>query len=460
MNSTPQSYQRENNEITLLDALKVCFRFKYLILAITLIVTILGTLFIQVIYNASNKYYYSNFALYYTDVPAVVNTDVDFDFTSQTVIDRLKANEDLEGMNFDDLVLSNMGLSFDQSIVTDENRVQYANFPYARDAVYYTWVGSPNTIQSEEQAVAYVNALADSAIVLTREKISSLRFDSYLSQVGNSESFDREISYLQSQASMIVSNYETLISKYGANLYVSNNDTLKNKVDEIKIYIAKISFEDISDTIERNSYVKFLPNYDDEGNIVNYKADDRYKANVRESIKAIEEQLNEIKPLYQEAVQKEANPGSNSEINNYWVNRLETLTTQKTELERKLERLNNCVTKMDTAVSATDEYFAETAEVRQDLAECFDYLTDVLEEYREDLLYIYDLECRIIFEDSRMVVTTGGVGLLTSLVLTFAVGFILSLAAVFVVNMFMKARNELAQERLQEESDKAKEEKE
>ncbi len=456
MSTIPEN--NENREIRLIDIVKVCLRFKYVIIAITLAVCILGTLFIQVFYNKENRRYVSNFALYYSELPAIVNTDGSVNFASDEIVDALKENDALKSIDFNRFKEGNMGIMIDRNWT--EDRLLYANFPYKIDAFYYTMAIRTHNFSSEEQALIYVEAIAKAAISSNREKIESLKFDNYLRQVDTAESFEKEMSYLQNQASSITASYDKLIEIYKDSLVVVGGDTLRNRLDDIKIRYNQMNFTELREMSERNSYVKFFEVLDEDGNPTgNYEASPVYKSSVNEQLNSKKEELEKIEVRRLEAEARVNAPSGNATIDSAAYNDLKTLTLEKQELEKDIERLAKSQEKMSQVVSEDNAAILETKELREKLTAYKQELSELLEIYKQDILYIYDQDSRVIFESSKIIEIDGGFGLIISVLLTFVIGFVLSLLVVFFINTFKKSKKEMALEKASIEEEKVKESK-
>ena len=447
MGNSSENYT--NQEVTFLDALKVCLKFKYVILAITLAITILGTLFIQLFYKASSLIYSSNFALYYSDLPNIVGADLDFDFKSDKVVNQLKNNEALEGVNIDAFRSVNMGLDFDRDL--EKN---YASFPYERSAVYYTWSSRQSYFKDRAQAVAFVKALGQVAISQMREKVESVNFANYIKEVERAVSFEQEISYLRSQTNTITAYYEALIEIYGESYIVEEGVTLGNRFETVRFYTNTVNYDSLEETIKAKAYVKFLANTAQDQSVY-YSADANYIDKKEQALDKTQKDVNRVQELLNEANTElqQAQAAQNKMLMDFWLSRRDSLRLEFDNLEQSAEEIRTRLDKMRDPITkeiykiseqdylnATNSSIEETISLRAKLAECCDALSQYSENYKRDILTIYDAEHRIIYESRQEVVSGGGISLVVSILSTFGIGFVISLIVVFFINVGKKVK--------------------
>ena len=198
--------ENKSKELTFADLLEIIFKHKILLTAITLIVTIVGTLLLGVVYNNNKAQYTTSFILEYpgsTDLTLPDGSNLKYtEFISEDSLLKVKnSNPDYKDIDVATLALSG-DISISQEIVT--------NSANRKDTVYTITIQA-KYFKSKEIAKSFLKDLSILPLLEIKEMVKNTTYDSYLTAFDNSLSFDNKLAFLTAQKEYVLSAYDNTI---------------------------------------------------------------------------------------------------------------------------------------------------------------------------------------------------------------------------------------------------------
>ena len=398
--------ENKSKELTFVDLLNIIFKRKILLTAITLIITILGTLFLGVVYNYDKAYYTTAFVLDYPGVENLTLPDGSSlkysNFISQNSLEKVKdSNSNYSGIDVETLALSD-DISISQEIVTNSANKKDAVYTITIKAKYF-----PN----KEIAKSFLKDLSTLPISSIKEMVKNTRHDSYLTAYDNSVSFDNKLSFLEAQKAYLLEAYDTTITSLG-NISV-NNKSLTAYKQNVENYFLVNSLDLLVSEFEREGYAP-----------INDALAKQYQSEIDalETKKTLNEAI--IKEIRKE-IGESAYTGKEFDST-----RILELLEENALIAKKLEVLKD---KLNYAKGVTTNNEAYTAFTNR-LNDFYTNIDTFTNEYTQNINSIYEQLSSITFENSSIIKEAGGMSFPIAGLASFLVGFMVASCTIIVLN--------------------------
>ena len=267
--------EKEEGGITIGDIFRVIFSQKWLVLILAAIITLVGT--VGVYFLGESKSVYS--ATFVMQLPGSEESPTTYtfpdgtrfhftDLISKSNLEDAKASSDV----FKNIDVKKMREKGDVSISRELVETATGSDIYR---VYYNLSIKTKYFNSKDSAREFIIKLID----MPERYFANLElsYDAYLTAASELLAYDKKISYLQNQASYIVSRYNSFISSYGEDT-MANGKMLRSYSSAINVLFDNQVFEKLRAEARIKGYViseDAAKNYYTESNLQNLK--DQYE---------------------------------------------------------------------------------------------------------------------------------------------------------------------------------------
>lgn len=402
--------ENKSKELTFADLLEIIFKRKILLAVITLIITIVGTLFLGVVYSNSNAYYTTSFSLDYPGSATLTMPDGSnlkySDFISQKSLETVKKS-DSKYSSIDVVSLS----LYDDISISQEIVINSAE---RKDTVYTITVKS-KYFTNKEVAKAFLKDLSTLPINNVKEMVKNTRHDSYLNAYDNSLSFDNKLNFLETQKEYLLSAYDKTITSLGD--ISINNKSLSTYKQGVENFFMMNSLELLKSEFEREGYAP-----------KNEELVKSYQSEIETLISKKQSNENIIDAIRLEIGKNEY---SDKQIG---IDRILELLEENVIISSKIETLNTKLSYAKGEITNEQEYLAFTSK----LTSFYENVDNFTNEYVENVNTIYEQLSAITFENSSIIKERGGVSIIVAGIASFIVGLLIASFTILILNGIKK----------------------
>lgn len=402
----------ENNGTTLGDILKPILKVKWLVLIITAVITLVGTLIINFAYNPTDTYYSMDFSLLLPeDDGNVIYTYPDgkkMHFADIVAADALAEVKQSDPDKFKDIDVSKI---IDKSAIGIARNVTVRNSENAVPEVTYTITLKSQFVKDYNIARQYLTELASRPI----KYLSSLETNHfvYYDLSEKADDYESELELLESQLDYVISEFEKLSETYGEN-FKADGKSITAHLNEI------IAYKD------KDRLGSLAINVREEGILKNESVISEYEMKLKD--------LTKQRDLAQATLNNLLSTGSSSQGNVIYVDA--TVIKQQSDL---VESLNQQIKTVNKYI--TDKNVDSTFETRYIKTE-----RDIIKAYTETLKSVaseaYVKSSAVTFLSVNAVVREGGISLVVSILISLFVGVVISLIAGYVTGKVILNKKE------------------
>lgn len=408
----------EKEGISLGEIFKLMFSEKWVLLIIAVVVTVLGTLAMQLYSGLSTEYvvdfklkmpgYSMSDTYYYPDgEPFYYSTLV-----TENTLEAVKATNSLfEDVNTEALA-SRGGISIKFEL-PDADYVEFIDGTYILTA-------SARYFADSDVAKEFLRAVAN--YPCTYLSTMNMKHDSNLVLYDKADEYLQQIDYLQAQMDEIRLSLSTLISSYGANLVVEEGRTLNSYLRDVNAYANSYEYSNL-----KQEYTGAI-SVNDEGEIVSWSSDHVFYLLKEESINNYKNQQNELKKEFDnenfilEKMRVSTDTQSNIVAIQEQARRVTEIRDKKAVVDAILMAVEEGRCKVDT-----DGAFKTRIEgVKSKL----DEFTDMLERIEP---IVYGKTSNANFMQSNIISVNGSIGIVKSVIISLVIAIVLAAIVSFVV---------------------------
>lgn len=428
----------EDKSISFFDILHVIKKNIWLVLGVTLVVTVVGTLLFYFVYNKSKETYSYNFEI---STDAIVDGKYPdgtiFRYEDLISLDALKevvnSNEDFKSIDYKDMLEKNkitITDYVDENSKTDSKKVEASNIKVI--TIYAKYFS--DRIQASEFMKAIANAPLEKANNLTGE----LRYDSNLKAFDLCESsYENKVNFLKAQRDYLIEQYNLLSDVFNTKYSVQSStlglDSGKSLAD----------FQnDVLNTFTDETYSKL--NNKIKSNYLTIDMDksalEAKKASLEKQKTENEKILEELTLKYQELVGF-LNPASSDIIaqqESSFQTEMATIVVTNAKIVNQIKDIDEKLKKFN---GGGYNSVAE-AELAEELVEIRDSLEDRTELFAKVKELAMAKESKAIFK-TNMPNLEGGMNVWLELLISLLIGFVLILIIVCIKDLpkMMKEKN-------------------
>ncbi len=392
--------ENEMKELTLFDILKRVFKHKIILISITLVITILGTLFLGVFYSKDNATYSTSFTLTYPKSESSIYPDgsnlIYTDFISEDNLQIIKNNklEEYKSIDIEEMSLRN-DISISQT-TKDTKTV-------------YTVTIKQKYFNNRELAKKFLTDIASLPILKIIEMAQSTSHDDFINAYTSEIRYENKLELLETQKNFLIESYNKAIESYG-NLTLQKDDTSTSTLMEYK--------QSIVNYFSWNS-ISLLSSY---LTVKGYAPENKELEKIYLTQKSVVEfELDIIKNLIEtESLQNSNTPGD-------YVT-LAYLQEEQIKLEKEIKTLDNKIkfANGDYPTNLSQDEKLEYESFKNDLDEIYNKILYFLNEYAQNIEEIYETSSFVSFTTTSVITEDNSIGIFGSIVISCIVGFILA----------------------------------
>lgn len=428
--------EEKESGLSLGEILHVIFIKKWLLLAVTLAVMLVGVLFVELIYNPGRTYYQATFQVKFPDAFKVVGEEVvdetrhypdgsEFLYEELISLPNLKQaqekDEDFSTINVEKMKKQN-------AISIQEYEALINNQPVKMQI--YTIFISKSYFSSREQAANFFEALINIPVETVLEKSKLIDYDRYLKQYNLVDDYAAQMDILINQKNLIISSYEKLISEYSTAHVVTLKDGSRKTVSEaqsdIESYFKRYDLSAMKNEVEHNGYVKpdseFLITVRNQKTQLQRELDEN---NLK--LKNLKEQINGLTGLegqtliIQDLISDISRITDRNAVIQYTIENVYDKYLNAVKDPEYQENLKNFETRVNTHYEKLKEF------------------TDIYAAFNNE---IYETNTKVLVSAGSVITESGGIRLLITVAVTLVAGLVLGCCLNLVLDLpkFLKEK--------------------
>lgn len=402
----------ENNGTTLGDILKPILKVKWLVLIITAVITLVGTLIINFAYNPTDTYYSMDFSLLLPeDDGNVIYTYPDgkkMHFADIVAADALAEVKQSDPDKFKDIDVSKI---IDKSAIGIARNVTVRNSENAVPEVTYTITLKSQFVKDYNLARQFLTELASRPI----KYLSSLETNHfvYYDLSEKADDYESELELLESQLDYVISEFEKLSKTYGEN-FKADGKSITAHLNEIIAYKDKDRLGSLAIKVR------------EEGILKNESVISEYEMKLKD--------LTKQRDLAQATLNNLLSTGSSSQGNVIYVDA--TVIKQQSDLVESLNQQIETVNKYITGKNVDSTFETRYIKTERDIIKAY---TETLKSVASEA---YVKSSAVTFLSVNAVVREGGISLVVSILISLFVGVVISLIAGYVTGKVILNKKE------------------
>lgn len=402
----------ENNGTTLGDILKPILKVKWLVLIITAVITLVGTLIINFAYNPTDTYYSMDFSLLLPeDDGNVIYTYPDgkkMHFADIVAADALAEVKQSDPDKFKDIDVSKI---IDKSAIGIARNVTVRNSENAVPEVTYTITLKSQFVKDYNLARQFLTELASRPI----KYLSSLETNHfvYYDLSEKADDYESELELLESQLDYVISEFEKLSKTYGEN-FKADGKSITAHLNEIIAYKDKDRLGSLAIKVR------------EEGILKNESVISEYEMKLKD--------LTKQRDLAQATLDNLLSTGSSSQGNVIYVDA--TVIKQQSDLVESLNQQIETVNKYITGKNVDSTFETRYIKTERDIIKAY---TETLKSVASEA---YVKSSAVTFLSVNAVVREGGISLVVSILISLFVGVVISLIAGYVTGKVILNKKE------------------
>lgn len=401
--------EEKEDGISLGEIFHVIFIKKWILLITTVLVMLIGVIFVQVLYNPSKVEYVSSFEIHYPNSDTARYPDgSDFlykEFVSLENLQRAKnQKESFSSINIEKL---------QKDFSIKEEKITINDVPTSTGQ--YTATVLKKYFASSEQAADFFRVLMTIPVNDIKDKSKAIEYDRFLKQFGFMGDYISQVDLLIKQKNMIISGYEAMLTEYSNAIAIDiegQRKTINEAQNEIEGYFSFYDLESMKKEVELNGYI-------------NPESD--FLVNIKNEIETLtrtkEENKKKIDALYQQIAHlRETLDGTVTDV------AFQAIFTQISDLAQRnieIEHLIEVVYQAYLNGTSQEGYSTKLNAFQERLEQHYNKLQEFTKDYEKFNEAIYEQNTKLLFENNSIIMEQGGFNILLALVLFLVIGFIL-----------------------------------
>lgn len=353
----------ESREISFIQLIRVAFGKKLRLLIITAVFAVAGLLFFKKVYNPGNTYYSTEFNLFVQGLEeGMYINGAAFNFEDMVSLEALRSVKEMDS-DFDSIDVESMYNRNSISIT----HVRDASVTKEEKYLYYRISAASSNFKSASQAKKFLQYLAEQPLSTTLKLSDSTKYKYNLKMFDESESFDKQLTYLEAQYALLDAKYDALMLYYG-DISLRDGDTITDKKKAMEVFFENNSFAYLRYEQEQYGYV-----LNKGSNVENLKLT---KMDLEKQFKYNEMELEKLEGSITALVGTVGTGLQSAEIDSY-NSRITELIAKNIEITRKIDnidlQLQNVSNKDNTKFAEKLLYYRTTLEKYTDSYQLQEY---------------------------------------------------------------------------------------
>ncbi|MDE6661636.1 MAG: hypothetical protein K2J93_07420 [Anaeroplasmataceae bacterium] len=407
--------EEKEEGISLGEIFHVLFIKKWLLLIVTLVVMLVGVVFVQFVYNPRKVEYQATFKVIFPDAYKVEEDSTrHYPDGTEFLYQELISLQNLKKAQAKDESFSTINVEKmkRRNGVTIQEYEQIINNAPVKLEIYSIFI-KKSYFSSAEQARDFFEALIDVPVETVLEKSKLIDYDRYLKQFNLVDDYESQLDLLISQKNLIISNYDNLITKYSTAHSITLSDGTRKSISEaqsdVESYFTRYDLSAMKSEVVKNGYLQ--PDSELLNTIQNRKL---------ELERELEE--NELKLEYfTEQFQKLSQGGGQTLILQDLVSAISKHTERIAEIKYTIENvydvfLNN---------SKDPDYAKNLAAFETRVNNHYEKLKEFTEIYTAFNNEIYETNTKTIVSAGSVITQDGGFSIIIAIPAFLVIGFVL-----------------------------------
>lgn len=260
--------ENERKGLTVGEVFKIILKRKWLVLAITAAVLLVGVLFMELLYNPTKTTYTTYYNIEWPDKGSSYPDSTPFRYQDAISLETLeeikKSDKKFEKVDVERMY-ANDDIGIDYLVTERENgknvggEAALYDYRLTVKTKYFSSVkvanddGTTVNYSANEVATAFIRAVASYAANYAKESIKKVDFAVNLATYDSATTYEEKLALLLSEYNFIATKYENYVSSY-ENIII-NGKTLKAYEDEAKVAFSQITRENLSKELSLNGYI-------------------------------------------------------------------------------------------------------------------------------------------------------------------------------------------------------------
>ena len=442
--------EEKEEGISIGEIFHVIFIKKWLLLAITILVALVGVVFVQFLYNPGQEEYRATFQIVFPDAFAVTegeneNTDIlgkryypdgtEFLYQEFISVNNLKEaqakDESFASINVEQLRKKN-GITIAEYERTTDGKIYKTGI--------FSIVVAKKFFQSQSQARDFILALIEIPAEKIIEKSKSLDYDRYLKQYALVDDYASQIDILIKQKDLMISEYDRLITEYSTahsiTLANGTKQTISEAQSELESYFTRYDLEAMKNEVETNGYIPAESDFLETVLNLEDKLENEF---ARNQLK-LEGLTNQIKSIGAE--------GQSVVIQDI-ITTISALTERNAEIRYTIDNVYK-----NYKTSYTKEGYAESlAKFDKRINAHYQKLLELTDKYSAFHSEIYEKNTNVLVSSGSIITEKGGLNVFLVLGVSLVAGFVLGCCVNLILDFpkFLKEKKAGKKEQNEEE---------
>lgn len=387
--------EREEGGISIGEIFRIIFSQKWLVLIITAVIAVAGTLGIYFGMNNSKREYVASFVL---NLPGDDKTQIIYtypdgsqfyysDLVSAEILKEVKSSDSA----FDDIQVEAMANEGNISIVRTENQ--------QKTEVVYTINVKANYFKNKELARRFITKLAN--VPGSHLAEMNIGYDNKISNVEDLTSYENVITAFEEQCNYLIGQYNQLTNQYKSDFVIRDGKTLNFYKTAIETFINKNKvLEKLSTEVKNEHLLKSI----------------ELKADYENELVQVERNLKR-----EQFILDEMKVGSSDVSQN--VTAVRDQAAKVADLMQRKEDLEKYIAEGKLADEAFKTAIDEAYETVKGFTADFKYAAET----------VYSVALTVSFATSNVITTEGETGLIISFAISLVAGLIIAMIVGYIV---------------------------
>ncbi len=424
----------------------VIFIKKWLLLAVTLVVAIIGMVFVQFIYNPGSVEYETTFQVKFPDNYTTSNDErfypdgQEFLYQEFISLENLQKAKDKDE-SFKSIDIEKMKYKNDISIQEYEITI---NEQPVKMQIYSIYI-LKKYFATEQQAVNFFDALIHVPRDIIIEKSESIEHDKHLKQFNLVKDYDSKVNSLIDQKENIINQYNELISKYSTAQAIllegGNKLSISEALSEVESYFTRYDLKGLLVEIEENGYVN--------------PSDTEYYVTIENNKASLvrEKTINEAKIVnlneqYKKMIELS---GNQTIIIQDIMASINELTSRNAEIDYTINNVYDKILNNRDIHNNDSVYQEKLKSFDERLTAHYNKLLEFTETYKKFSVNSYKENTKILVSAGSVITSAGGFNVILALAVFLVVGFVVGCGVNLCLDMPAYLKNKKNEENEKEE---------
>ncbi len=439
--------EEKENGLSFSEIFHVIFIKKWLLLAVTLVVTVIGVALVQFIYNPSSVEYETTFQVKFPDNYSTSNDNrfypdgQEFLYQEFISLENLQKAKDKD-ISFKSIDIEKMKYKNDISIQEYEITINEQPVKMQTYSIYIL----KKYFANEQQAINFFDALIHVPKDVIIEKSELIEYDKNLKQFNLVKDYDSKVNSLIGQKEYIINQYNSLISKYSTAQSIllegGNKLSISEALSEIESYFTRYDLKGLLVEIEENGYVN--PN-----DVDYYTTIENYKASLVREKTINEAKIANLNEQYKTIIDLS---GNQTIIIQDIMSNINDLTSRNAEIDYMITNVYDKILNNRDNHDNDPIYQEKLRLFDERITTHYNKLIEFTDTYKKFSVNSYEENTKILVSAGSIITSTGGINIILAFLVFLVVGFVVGCGVNLCIDMpaYLKNKNDKEKENKEE----------